>query len=368
MSKLAWLLGLLSILILIPAVNAISVPSTSAVTSSLLGAFTINSSDTPIYAALFALVIFVIFYQMLQRTTLGNGAAAIAFVFAAITFVFLYTTPSYIQLFLTVSVMTAVMAILLVVLLIPTRRGTTFSRMVGLILLATLFYLLLSNNSSLSNYVNNLLHINVLNILPLIIVGGLVIGVIILLIRAFRNTTHPGLRAIIPILILGLIIFFFVPGAGAFLLNPLSLIFYGLVFIGIIIWFLRANRKPKGEKEDIWKKPLGWGERRQHFELPGPGGAVKEGKTNGGTGNVKIEHLPPPAPHSTKGPLKPWSGAVKQPTPPNNPGWVVGSSRLSDKKTEFREPQRDTSGKMTGKNAGYAKKGEERYKKQGGET
>ncbi len=331
MSKLLWTLGLLAILAVVPSVNALSTGTSSSSSSSLFGAFTIGSQSTPIYAALFALVIFVIFYQMLQRTTLGGGAAAIAFVFAAITFVFLYTNSSYLSLFLTVSVMAAVMAILLIVLLIPTRRGgSAFSRVVGLILLAVLFYLLLSNNSSLASSVDNALHVNVLGILPLIIVGALVVGVIVLLIRAFRSTTHPGLKAIIPILILGLIIFFFVPGAGAFLLSPLSLIFYGLVFVGIIVWYIFAHGKSTN--------------------------VVREKGTSG----IKIEHLPPPAPRSTRGPIKEWlpppalksdKGPLKEWTPPAKEktgfwgGSGKGTTKLKDLDLKGKRIEVDKGGK-----------------------
>ena len=318
MPKLAWLLGLFAIPVLIPSVNALDTGTVSTtVTNGFLGAFTINSSNTPIYAALFALVIFVIFYQLLQRTTLGGGAAAIALVFAAIVFVFLYTTPSYIQLFLNISIVTAIMAILLIVLLIPTRRGMSFSKVIGVLLLLTLFYVILVNNPSVSNSINQLTRVNVENILPLIIISALVIGIIVLLIRAFRSTTHTGLKAIIPIFILGLIIFFFVPGAAAFLLSPLSLIFYGLVFLGALIWWIFAHGRPK--EEDKSEKDF------RHKNIVNSFG-----------------HLPPPAPRSNRGPIK---------------GWLPPSAQKSDKDPikEWTQPAKEKTGFWNGSGKGTTK-------------
>jgi hypothetical protein len=238
MSRTIWALLLVLSLTLFPTVSAFSMPTIGGSSSSGLwgGIFNVNSSDTPVYAAFFALMIIIVLYQVLQRTMLSGGAAGIAWVFGAILFVFLFTNPQFIQIFLGISVGIILMSFLAVALLIPRKYGSSSMRGIGAIILLIMFYLVVSNNSSISSALTNVAGINIKGILPVIVVGAIILGIVFLLIKAFKSTKSRGMKLIIPIVILGLLVFFFLPGAGAFLLSPLSLIFYGVLVAGIVIW------------------------------------------------------------------------------------------------------------------------------------
>ncbi len=237
MSRTIWALLLVLSLTLFPTVSAFSMPTIGGSSSSGLwgGIFNVNSSDTPVYAAFFALMIIIVLYQVLQRTMLSGGAAGIAWVFGAILFVFLFTNPQFIQIFLGISVGIILMSFLAVALLIPRKYGSSSMRGIGAIILLIMFYLVVSNNSSISSALTNVAGINIKGILPVVVVGAIILGIVFLLIKAFKSTKSRGMKLIIPIVILGLLVFFFLPGAGAFLLSPLSLIFCALV-AGIVIW------------------------------------------------------------------------------------------------------------------------------------
>ncbi len=253
MLKFTLVLLLIAAFISVPSVVAFSFPSiggNSSSSGSLLSAFsTSNASDIPVYAALFALAIFVIFYQVLQRTTLGGGATSIALIFAAITFVFLYSNPKYLQLFLSIAVMTIIMVLLLVALLIPSHRGKSFSKLVGFILLLVLVYLVLSNNSALANGINGVLGIKILNLLPIIIVGVTILIAAILLLRIFRHTSSFGAKVLIPLIILFLIAFFFIPGFGLFLMSPVGLAVIGLLTLLAIVWTVFLSHSFSGSEQ-----------------------------------------------------------------------------------------------------------------------
>lgn len=245
-------------LVLIQTTSAFSFPTINTPSSGsfLSGIFNVNSSDTPIYAALFALAIIIIIYQVLQRTMLSGGAAGISMVFGAILFVLLFTQPQLIQVFLDIAVGTIIMALLTVALLIPNRHGTSTSKIIGLIILVVLLYLVISNNSGIANSLNNVMGLNVKGVLPVVVIAVIIIGIIWFLIRIFRQTKSHGLKAFIPIIILGLLLFFFVPGAGAFLLSPYVLAFYALL-IFLILYFAIHHRSSgdtygsgKSDKED----------------------------------------------------------------------------------------------------------------------
>jgi hypothetical protein len=292
MSRAALLVFGLVALLLIPTVSAFSLPSIggNSSTGSLLGIFNVNSTDTPVYAGFFALLVLITIYVALQRTTLGTGAAAISVVFAAIVFVALFTQPWLIQIFLGTVIGTALLALVLLVMLIPSKRGSTLAKLLGVILLTILFYLIISNNSSLLNAVNKAAGFNVKNILPLVIVGAMVLAIIILLLGAFKKTSKAGVKLIIALIILGLLIFFFVPGAGAFLLSPYTIAFYVLVFILFLFLELRQGKTPYFPYESKTGNPPNSEEKHETRPVP----------------VASAEHLPTPAPKSSKGPLKEW--------------------------------------------------------------
>jgi hypothetical protein len=277
----------------------------------------------------------VIIYQLLQRTSLGSGATAIAMVFGAITFVALFANPSLIQVLVGVYAAVAIIVILGVLLLIPTKRGTPFAKLLIVILMFILLYLLIANNHSLGNSINNALGFNFVAVLPVIVVASIVLGIIVLLLRAFKTTRRPGIKVFIPIIILGLLGFFFLPGFGMFILSPVGL-FIVAVIVGILFFLFAVLWRSGGvslssysggstdssspTSKYINKKP-GWGSRSRYV-------ALNQGRSN---------PPPPPPPSASK-----------------DKDWVVPMSYLSDKKTHWYRAGRNKEGKVTGKSAGTA--------------
>lgn len=249
MSRLHLTLLFISIvgLFMLPAVKATTIPSNPIATSSSLlsGIFTVNSSDTPVYAALFALLVIVIMYQVLQRTMLSSGAAAISTVIGAIIFVILFTNPSLIQIFLGVYFATALICILLLVTLIPTRKGSPMAKLLLVVFIAILIYLLFANNPTVGKALNNTLGFDVVGYMPGIVMGLIVLAIIVLLVKAFRKTKHSAVKALVPVCILILLALFFVPGFGTFLLSPIGLV---SILVGLAVFtfiFFTAIRKGK---------------------------------------------------------------------------------------------------------------------------
>ncbi len=204
-------------------------PLTSSILNNL-GSFT-PGSNVLMYAGLFAVLVFVIFSLWLKKTTLSGGSDAIALVIAAITFIFMYTNPAVISLFLQVFVITILSAILLLGLLITARQGIRFHHMLAIVALMLLFWLILENDAPFNAQVNAALGVNLALFLPFIIAILFLLTAVIGMAKVVKNTDSALVKVLAPIEVILLFILLFVAPSGAFLLATIGI---GL-FLGILI-------------------------------------------------------------------------------------------------------------------------------------
>ena len=129
-------------------------------------------------------------------------------------------------------------------------------KLIGLVVALFLIYILFANDSGLTNFIDSFLHIDILQILPLILGAVAILTIIILILRAMRNHKSIGLRAVLAFIILMMIVLL-IPGFASFLFNPVILIILTILIILVIIAiFYFGRRHPRGPRDiNGYKKP-----------------------------------------------------------------------------------------------------------------
>jgi hypothetical protein len=246
-------LGLLVIFIILPvflvaAVHAQSIPPPTVSSSTSSNGFSlgaINSSNSVIYAAFFALFLAIVFAIALNRTQLSSGSVAIAVILGAISFLVLYTNSVLLHFFLNTFIVLAFIGLILGILaLVKSPRSV---RLMGLIAALFLIYILFANDTGLTNAVNGFLHINILSILPIILGAVSILVIIVLILRGIRNHKSLPLRVVLAF-ILFLLITLIIPGFASFFFSPIVLIPLAIVIIVALYLIFGHPRLPKGDK------------------------------------------------------------------------------------------------------------------------
>ena len=247
-SHLVVILLLLSVfsVSLVHAQAGIPPPSTSSSSGSFLSG--LSSGNSYIYAGFFAIVMFIVFAIALDRTQLSSGGIAISFIFALITFFLLYSDSTLLHFFLNAFIVLAFIALILGML--AAVKSPRSIRLIGLIVALFLIIILFENDTSLTNSVNSILHINILSILPLVF-GIITVAVfIILLLRGVKTHSNIVLRVIL-LFIVFLLIALLIPGFAGFLFSQIVLVPLFVAILLVIFLIRRAGRHgPKLSKED----------------------------------------------------------------------------------------------------------------------
>ena len=239
---------------LFSSVNAQIPPPTTSVSSNGFSLGPLSAVNSSIYAAFFAIVLFIVFAIALDRTQLSSGRIAISLILGLITFFVLYTNSTLLHFFLNTFIVLAFIALILGML--AAVKSPRSIKLIGLVVALFLIYILFANDSGLTNFIDSFLHIDILQILPLILGAVAILTIIILILRAMRNHKSIGLRAVLAFIILMMIVLL-IPGFASFLFNPVILIILIILIILVIIAiFYFGRRHPRGPRDiNGYKKP-----------------------------------------------------------------------------------------------------------------
>ncbi len=273
------------LLFAIAAVVALALPTVSALTvpgletgSGSGSIFSITPYTSILYAVIFGMAIFVILNQALQRTSLRGGAASISLLFGAITSVLLYTNSALLQIFLNISATLLIFIFLLAMLIVPSKqlKGRTATKLIGTLVLLVMMYLIFTNPawSNFSASANRAVGFNIAAIISYVIVLVVLALIIISFVRLFRRSRAPLVRIVVPFIVIYILLSIFVPGLGAFLLQPVMLAFYVIVIVAVIailIHIARGGNKDKKHPMEVEQKSqIKQLQERQLKQLPAP--------------------------------------------------------------------------------------------------
>ncbi len=233
-------LALLMVLFAAPSVHAAIAPpiiggtSTNGSALSILNEFNIGTSYIPAFAGLFALLVFAVLNRVLQRTeVLSEGSVAISLIIAAISFLAMYSNPQIIQFLLNVYVLAGFIGFLLFIVF--TKGARVFRAYCGLLLVFTV-YLLLANYPGISTPISNSLHINILDVMAVILFATLVLTAVYILIRIFARTKNFVLRTVLLVFMIFLLSMF-IPGFAFFIFSPFGLVI--VILVVVVLLFIR---------------------------------------------------------------------------------------------------------------------------------
>ena len=240
-------LGLLPVFIFSVAHAFSPVPVSTTVVSGFLSIGKLSSANSMLYAALIAIGLFVVFEVALERTQLSNGSIPISIVFALIVFFVLYSDSALLHFFVNVvMVMTLILIILGMLALIKSPRSI---RIIGLVVALFLVYILFVNDSGLTNSIDSVLHINLLQILPLILGVVTVFAIILFFVKGIRNSSNPNVKILFAFIIV-LIVALLIPGFASFLFNPIIGV---ILLIAIVLAVLMMKKLSRGPKVKLTK-------------------------------------------------------------------------------------------------------------------
>lgn len=230
------------------ALSSIPVTSSTSSGGSLLGP--LNQGNSLPYAAFFSIVVFIFFAVAFDRTELSPGGIAISFMLGVMTFFVLYSNLTLLHFF----VNTYLILILIGLVIGPLAlvKSPRSIRLVGLVVVIFLVNILFANDTGLANFIDSILHINILSIMPLVLGGISVIVIIMLLLRAIRNHQNPILRVALAFVTF-LFITLLIPGFASFLFSPIILVPLASVIALVLFIMLKRPRvkRTQAEKDSI---------------------------------------------------------------------------------------------------------------------
>lgn len=240
-------LGILPVFIFSVAHAFSPVPVATTVVSGFLSLGKLSSANSMLYAALIAMGLFVVFEVALERTQLSNGSIPISIVFALIVFFVLYSDSALLHFFVNVvMVMTLILIILGMLALVKSPRSI---RIIGLVVALFLSYILFVNDSGLTNSIDSALHINLLQILPLILGVVTVFAIILFFVKGIRNSSNPNVKILFAFIIV-LIVALLIPGFASFLFNPIIGV---VLLIAVVLAVLMMRKLSRGHKVKLTK-------------------------------------------------------------------------------------------------------------------